>query len=172
MLYPFPLDIVASSSKVQLPREVVTVKGVELVTTDGAVIPLTPLSFTQRQHPNTNAFAPPGETYSALAYLVVHRTLHLYPTPSTTTANGLRVWGYAAPPLPGDDGDEVGIPPETERYVLALAAYLIVPPPDEKILKALGFQIAKARASVESWLSNAERDVGHSMAAEGRTFDS
>jgi hypothetical protein len=151
MLFEFKLDILVDVNTYPLPDEIRTIKE---VWHDGFDPPqgYTRIPYTGQSFLETAAAYAPAATSSGYAWWQTHRTLHIRPTPAESQTAMLRVAAYARPPLPRRMEDEVAIPWEAERWVIAKAASLILPPPPRETLEAILLQLTATSQDLEQWL--------------------
>jgi hypothetical protein len=151
MLYEYRADKLLDQGEYRLPVEIRTVKDVINDAFD-------PPQFYQRipysgqSLVETDAFYAPAASIGAYVWWQAHRTLHMRPVPSESEAAKIRIAAYARPPLPRRQEEDLPIPVEAERWIIAKAAALLVPPPSRERLDVLAAQLELAAADLEKWL--------------------
>jgi len=151
MLYEFRMDIILDQGEYPLPDEIRTIKE---VWHDGFSPPqgYSRIPYTGQSFLETDAVYAPAATQAGYGYWQTHRKIHLRPLPSKTESAKLRIAAYARPPIPRHMDDEVAIPFEAERWVIAKAASLLLPPPEAGVAQALMLQLESAHGDLEMWL--------------------
>ena len=160
------IDKLADVAEYRLPTHIRSVKGVDDLS-GLEPLPYSPVSFTQRAQPNESGFYGEGGGGAWYTYWVTHRTLHISPTPSSTESNALRLWYYGSPELPIEETDDMPVPPEAERYVIAKAAEVALPPPPPEYMDSISRSLLSARAQLTDWLYDSVVDVPVSTTEDG-----
>ena len=150
MLYEFRLDLVANEGAYPLHKEVRTVKEVWNDTTTPPT-GYSRIPYTAQSLIDDTAFYAPSVGAGDCGWWQVHRTIHIRPRPSSNAAAKLRVAAYARPPIPRLIEEELGIPWEAERWVIAKAAALLLPPPDRGSVESIAAQLTMLEADMEAW---------------------
>lgn len=156
--YSFLMDLVKDQSAYPLPEAVRTVA---MVVND-SVDPPVPYSLISRHAEAFIQSRVPMSQYGgsgSMGYWIDHRTLYILPKPNTTEPGKLRVIAYGRAPIPRLEEETIAIPFEAERWVIAKAAALRIPPPSADALKSLGSQLAMAEVDLREWLWNHSADV-------------
>ncbi|MBW2561374.1 MAG: hypothetical protein JRE40_11035 [Deltaproteobacteria bacterium] len=161
MLFEFRLDAEKDISTYTLPESIRTVKSVWHAG-EKATDPLQ--GYTKIQHHaqalsedhRLRAYSGWGPLY---VYWLNHRTLHLKPAPSRDAAAKIVIYAYGRPMLPRVGNEEVMVPPEAERWWIAYAATMLLPPPDAASAGAIKAQLALLDNTLKGWLWRDSADI-------------
>ncbi len=151
MLYEFFLDTEVEKKQYRLPLEVRVVK--EVFDVDG-LEPYSRIPYSAQNFLDNPAVFAPAAPRDDKAFWQAHRDLFIHPTPVKAIKNGLKIAAYARPPLPRMPEEDVAIPLEAERWVIAKAAAMILPPPSQNVVETLAAQMTLAASDLEMWLWN------------------
>jgi hypothetical protein len=168
MLYETRMDLKADQEAYQLPDEMVTVKAVAYrQEPEDKPRFFTRIPFAGQEFATSAKSVSPSMAVGAYVYWQTHRHVHLSPRPSNTEAKKLEVWGYMCPPIPDDDAQEILVPWEAERWLIAKTASVLIPPPDRRVAQALIAQLQALTVDLKDWLRKASADVPPSVIMDG-----
>ena len=166
MLYEYKMDVIRGETKYQLPDGVRTIKE---VWHDGFDPPqgYSRIPYPAQGFIESTAAYGPAATSGGYVHWQVHRTIHIRPSPSESQAGKLRIGAYGRPPLPKGQAMEVAIPWEAERWVIAKAAMLMLPPPPKEMYEAIALQYQAINDDLEMWLWRASAGVPPAATEDG-----
>ncbi len=160
MVFPGVLDVIQDEGAYELPSNVISVKGLKRIDT-GSSKPVwyNRISYHAQDAAQSNQLYGHAGSQNPRVYWQKHRTLHVRPKPSTSSAASFHYDAFATPPMPERLNEELLYPPETYKWLFVRTALYLAPLPSPDVIETLGALFQVVDRSMKRWLSSASSDL-------------